>query len=411
MKRYKERILNKYRGKFSEKEKLSLLVIIVSILLTFTVSRWFFLETINDLENQRKYELIQTSKHTVYHFKSFLEQKMEWMSMVAVSASMSEESDEMWWDFLKQQTSEESRMGIVDKRGTMHFGDHQKKDVREKEYFKRAIAGESYVSMMNPKEMNGEDSIVLSVPMKGIDGDIAGVIVVEYTTRALGDYIQEYEGEWIQYGANMVIDDDGRIVASPEGMEKYDTIWDFFQRMELENTASVEKMKQNIIEEKPGDFLYYNHGKRRRLHYMPAEVNGWTVVSIGAMKKYLSILERIEQRNWISTCIYIFIILVDVVAASYIIYSKMKRINKLKKDLLTGVYRRREGEKIVEAVFSEKHGRRIWGCLFIDVDDFKNINDTLGHDAGDEVLSTLGTVLNSCVRPEDIVYRYGGMNL
>lgn len=49
-----------------------------------------------------------------------------------------------------------------------------------------------------------------------------------------------------------------------------------------------------------------------------------------------------------------------------------------------------------------------FGLLLVDLDHFKRINDTFGHNAGDEVLISVGRALKECVRPEDIVCRIGG---
>jgi diguanylate cyclase (GGDEF)-like protein/PAS domain S-box-containing protein len=69
------------------------------------------------------------------------------------------------------------------------------------------------------------------------------------------------------------------------------------------------------------------------------------------------------------------------------------------------------------AMFSEvlslsiQHARRYqrgFSILFIDLDRFKNINDTLGHDAGDKLLQEMGTRLTQTVRASDVVARLGG---
>src|SRR5438445_517329 len=60
------------------------------------------------------------------------------------------------------------------------------------------------------------------------------------------------------------------------------------------------------------------------------------------------------------------------------------------------------------AIQNARRYNRNFAVLFIDLDRFKNINDTLGHDAGDKLLQEMGTRLTQTVRASDVVARLGG---
>jgi diguanylate cyclase (GGDEF)-like protein len=79
------------------------------------------------------------------------------------------------------------------------------------------------------------------------------------------------------------------------------------------------------------------------------------------------------------------------------------------RDPLTGLFNRRYLDETLtrELQRATRHNHHI-GVIMLDVDHFKQINDTYGHAAGDMMLATIGTFLQSHTRGEDIVCRYGG---
>jgi diguanylate cyclase (GGDEF)-like protein len=78
-------------------------------------------------------------------------------------------------------------------------------------------------------------------------------------------------------------------------------------------------------------------------------------------------------------------------------------------DGLTGLPNRSMFSKLLSQSLSEAHryGRRL-GVAFLDLDRFKQINDTLGHEAGDQLLQDVAKRLKECVRESDTVARLGG---
>jgi diguanylate cyclase (GGDEF)-like protein len=65
-------------------------------------------------------------------------------------------------------------------------------------------------------------------------------------------------------------------------------------------------------------------------------------------------------------------------------------------------------DQIKQSIFSARAYGRLFALLFIDLNGFKQINDTVGHDKGDEYLIQLAQVLTKHVRLSDTVARFGG---
>jgi two-component system cell cycle response regulator len=79
------------------------------------------------------------------------------------------------------------------------------------------------------------------------------------------------------------------------------------------------------------------------------------------------------------------------------------------KDALTGLFNRRYFDiHIRQMVEKSKDTKKPICMMMFDMDNFKQVNDTYGHPAGDAVLKTLATVLKSSFRVTDLITRYGG---
>ncbi len=78
-------------------------------------------------------------------------------------------------------------------------------------------------------------------------------------------------------------------------------------------------------------------------------------------------------------------------------------------DSLTGLLNRRGFHKALESALAriERSGQRV-AVLYLDLDGFKRINDSLGHDVGDQLLRRVGEQLKACLRPYDSLARIGG---
>ena len=101
--------------------------------------------------------------------------------------------------------------------------------------------------------------------------------------------------------------------------------------------------------------------------------------------------------------------LFHVIWAIEVIELDKQREEALKKaaytDLLTGIYNRGYGEICVSNLLKENNGGTF--TLF-DIDDFKSINDTYGHDVGDKIIIEIANAIEKASHEEDIVFRLGG---
>ena len=126
--------------------------------------------------------------------------------------------------------------------------------------------------------------------------------------------------------------------------------------------------------------------------------------------------EKMRKKSHIQSLIILLCIvsIIIVIAINLFYFSKIQKyIKKVEHlniiDPMTQLYNRRFLENFIEKFISQvQRQSENFSILMIDIDHFKKVNDTYGHDVGDKVIIAIANVLQENIRKSDLAIRYGG---
>lgn len=141
--------------------------------------------------------------------------------------------------------------------------------------------------------------------------------------------------------------------------------------------------------------------------------NGWSLVSTLPLDN----IDR--QNNSVRLAVFFFVFGLFAVFLMLLIYlgrrlsqpvsTMVETLNtKASQDQLTGLLNKVTYETLVQSSLADKRESGVFVYLLLDIDDFKNVNDTFGHEKGDEVIRLCGRVLDEAAGQSSITGRVGG---
>lgn len=141
--------------------------------------------------------------------------------------------------------------------------------------------------------------------------------------------------------------------------------------------------------------------------------DNWSVVCSAPTQKIL------KEKNDVTVYVIIVTIIaaaaasvLSVVLISRIITPVHEIVDSLSdeahNDLLTGIFNKKTFEKKVEEILKRDHDSKRRAIILLDLDNFKGVNDTLGHAYGDKVLAGVGDILKRVFHADDYLGRLGG---
>ncbi len=260
----------------------------------------------------------------------------------------------------------------------------------------------------------GEGTIGVITPVIKND-DIEKLLLQEYHTEQFDEKFNNLnfgKETWV-----ILIDDEGYIMYLFGGKNPaYISVDEnFIERVsDMENT-DVAEFLDNLTKDTSGNISLDFDGDTREVFYKSLGINDWYLL-IGMPQSYMEIRNASKHQTvsemirWMIAGIVLFVIMIIFISIMDRIRGKVNSdglIQLAETDQLTNLYNKVTTEKKIKEYIAEHPDTQ--SLIFVlDIDNFKKINDTMGHAFGDEVLRTIGQRIKMEFRASDIIGRAGG---
>lgn len=282
--------------------------------------------------------------------------------------------------------------------------------IGETKYFQEIQASDSRLLYIEGDDVKGERSIVVA---ERIRRDDRSYMLLFYPVEKFDSMLSE---EDLDSGAFLaLLDREGRILSASGAESAMLSGENLLETIQSENPEAAEEIRGNIAKGLQGISPVQLSAENRILIYAPLGKNQWGIM-LGVRQGYVDEVIGVQWKNTrtmvISLIVVIFvfsflIMMIDIIGRIRDNQQKKELENKADTDLLTGLNNKLATERKIKNYMAQNPQTQSMMFL-LDVDNFKTVNDTMGHAFGDEVLSSLGEEISSIFRASDIIGRVGG---
>lgn len=339
--------------------------------------------------------------------------------------------------YLDLNGDERIRVNLKDGAGNI-VPQNELQNKKDRYYFDKTISlpeGSIYVS---PLDLNIENTWVeepykpmmrLAAPVYDQKGEVRGIVMLnylaDYTLRRFRDLAANSQGEIILLNA------DGYRLSSQDPAKDWnfmfeDRAGDTFSREYPEEWAAILHGQRQLTS---GHGLFTASQAMMSYYFSTGETGlpkrnvvmgdeRWYIVSLFARSEgnrglfedsFFGLVGGVFARN----LYYFVLIAVVAVVVGYLVYLNRKANATMRfyseHDPLTRAYNRRSGIRKVNALIPADNRRRfLFSLCYVDVNGLKEINDTLGHNVGDELIVMVAGIIQRTIRAQDLLIRLGG---
>lgn len=301
---------------------------------------------------------------------------------------------------------------VVDMNGEGIDNTGEKISIADRDYFDKVNgAREAQHFFVMDDGIKGTNAIVTSVPIDQEEG--MGHLLLFYPLNNFEATVKK--NDFVSWSTVALIDETGMfLVVSGTGNDwKQGEI--LYEVLPGSDEANVKKMKNRITNRVSSIASVKVNDLETSLIHVPVGINNWTLVT-GISQSFV---DKQMDKQWgdvrtmmiqlvVVTLVFICLIVGINIAGKVINYKKQEQLEeKADTDLLTGLNNKLATERKIKDYIAKNPKSRAM-MFILDIDNFKKINDTMGHAFGDEVLRSLGHQIGSIFRASDIIGRVGG---
>ncbi len=265
-------------------------------------------------------------------------------------------------------------------------------------YFRaRQSKAEYEINVDRDPANDGTMTIFINYPVVDDKGNFIGVTGVGLTVESVNKKIEVYQS---QFGRSIFFVDS-------KGQVQFHGIKFPGEVTNIHQMEGLGPIADKVFASNENSLQFRRHGETIHLNSRYIPEFGWYLL---VEQNEREAKKRIWTTFLINLLVCGIISFVVVRLTRMTIHSYQERVEKMAStDKLTGLYNRQAFDVMFEAAVAEA-GRdgTPFALLSMDLDHFKEINDTYGHQAGDAVLERTAKILQAGVRSSDSVFRWGG---
>ncbi len=282
-------------------------------------------------------------------------------------------------------------------------------------YFNALQGTENYFIYTEDDEITGRAAFLYVCPVVRYS-EVSGYLLTFISPEAFAELFED--SPFMQHAFFAIVDDEGRILSSyghtASTQLLQDDFWGVMESYALTSGRWNVFKRQRDIGEK-GSLVVSAGEEQRTVFLFPIEGTAWKLIAgvndaynDSARSEIWQPVTRLIVQIISAFTVYLIIVIgINLLFRIQASKSKRELEDKADTDLLTDLNNKMATERKIKE-YMEAYPKSRSLLLIIDLDNFKKINDTLGHAFGDEVLRQTGMRLQSMFRVTDIIGRVGG---